>query len=84
MDWNTSREAQIAHFIKLMCFDAEYARYALRTYLAMEHCPHPDIKPELKRRWDAMTEEERMAPWAKETRDTQSSAQPDGLLSTGA
>lgn len=78
MDWEASREATISHMIRLRRFDAIYARHALKTYLALDHCPHPDISPEIKRRWDALTEAERMAPWAKGIPDTQSSGPPGG------
>jgi hypothetical protein len=43
----------IQHLIWLRKIDADYARDALATYLALPNCPCPEISDDLRRVWNS-------------------------------
>ncbi len=55
MDYEAEHQALIAHIVRLRESDAEYARWALQNYLAIEDFPWPDLEAEVKAAWAAKT-----------------------------
>lgn len=57
MTWLEEHERNtIEHLLWLREIDAEYARYALKAYKQMQHCPVPDIEQKVIEAWKLKTQ----------------------------
>jgi len=58
----THRQRMVEHFIWLRTLDADYARQALRAYLALPSCPCPDISKDIAAAWKQYAQQECTPP----------------------
>lgn len=66
INYEAHREAMVGHFVFMLQADSDYARHAIREYVARKGCPFPDIAMDVKRRLEdlAITPEPRSPePW---------------------